>query len=216
MDHPTHLRHTFVVIDFEALTPAGRPAVPIEVAALALTPKEEELVEAWRFQSLMKPPPDVPVTDFDVRQTGITPAMLAVAAEPDDVMARLEAMLTAPPYRLVAHHAATEANLIAHQRAHCPALAAVPLLDTVRLARLAYPELHSHALDEVLRFLRIPVPADRHRAMPDVEVTAQVLRRILAENAATRRWPTMHDLDAAAGIPPKRLCVVDGDQEQLF
>lgn len=160
MDHAAHLRYTFVVIDFEALTPAGRPAVPIEVAALALISKGEEPVEVWRFQSLMKPPADVPVTDFDVRQTGITPAMLAGAAEPGDVMARLEAMLTAPPYRLVAHHAATETNLIAHQRPHCPALAAVPLLDTVRLARLAYPELTSHAV--VRRRTAQPGPLSTH------------------------------------------------------
>jgi DNA polymerase-3 subunit epsilon len=28
---------TYLVIDFEGLTPAGRPAVPVEVAFLALT-----------------------------------------------------------------------------------------------------------------------------------------------------------------------------------
>ncbi|WP_406315293.1 3'-5' exonuclease [Streptosporangium sp. NBC_01639] len=207
---------TYVVIDFEALTPAGRPAVPIEVAALALVSNGDELVESWRFQALIKPPAGVPVTAFDVRQTGITAAMLADAAGPGPVMAALDAMLTAPPYRLIAHHASTEANLIAHQREHCPTLAAISLLDTVRLARLAYPELNSHALDEVLQHLRIPRPVDRHRAMPDVEVTALVLRRILAENSRTRRWPTLRHLDAAAGVAPKRLPVVVGAQEELF
>ncbi|MFI6883807.1 PolC-type DNA polymerase III [Streptosporangium canum] len=209
-------RHTLVVIDFEGLTPAGRSPVPIEVAALALTPEAGELVERWRFQALIRPPADVPVTARDIRQSGITAAMLADAAGPEHVMAALDARLDAPPYRLIAHGASTEATLIAHQAAHCPTLAAVPLLDTVRMARLAYPGLSSHGLDALLSYLRIPIPADRHRAMPDVEATASVLLRILADNAATRRLSSLRELDAAAGRPPKRLPSGRGAQEQLF
>ncbi|WP_424534353.1 PolC-type DNA polymerase III [Sphaerisporangium viridialbum] len=213
---PDFLAHTYVVIDFEALTPAGRPAVPIEVAALALVPKNGELIEAWRYQALIAPPAQVPVTAFDIRQTGIIAAMLSHAAPPGKVMAELDAAFTAPPYRLVAHHAPTEAGLIAHQAGHCPTLAAIPLLDTVRLARLSYPELSSHSLDQVLRLLRIPVPPSRHRAMPDVEVTAEVLRRMLAENTGSGRWRTLHALDRDAGVPPKRLPTSAGSQQELF
>ncbi|WP_433259371.1 3'-5' exonuclease (plasmid) [Streptosporangium sp. CA-135522] len=207
---------TYVVIDFEGLTPAGRSAVPIEVAALALTPKDDELVETWRFQALIKPPAEVPMTDFDVRQTGITAAMLAGAAGPEQVMADLDALLSMPPYRLVAHHAPTEAGLIAHQAPHCRTLAATPLLDTVRLARLIYPELSSHRLDALLRYLRIPMPVDRHRAMPDVQATAQVLRRILCDGSASGRWRALHELDADGGRPPKRLLAGEGSQAELF
>ncbi|MEU8196252.1 3'-5' exonuclease [Microbispora amethystogenes] len=209
-------RHTFVVIDFEGLTPAGRSPVPIEVAAVALVPKDGELQETWRFESLIRPPADVPVTAFDTRQTGITAGMLARAAGPEHVMATLDALLDAPPYRLVAHGAGTEATLIAHQAAHCPALAATPLLDTVRLARTVYPELPSYGLDALMRYLRIPVPADRHRAMPDVRVTIQVLRRILAENTTAGRWASLHAMDIVAGLPPKRLPVIEGIQDELF
>jgi DNA polymerase-3 subunit epsilon len=35
MDDLAFLGATYVVIDFEALTPAGRPPVPVEVAAIA-------------------------------------------------------------------------------------------------------------------------------------------------------------------------------------
>lgn len=213
---PDFARHTYVVIDFEGLTPAGRSPVPIEVAAMALVPKDGELVEAWRFQSLIRPPEEVPVTDFDVRQTGITAAMLTDAAGPEQAMTALDAMVTAPPYRLVAHNAGTEATLIAHQVAYCPTLAAIPLLDTVRMARIIYPELSSHSLDAVLRYLRVPLPTDRHRAMPDVELTATVLRRILTDDAVVRRWTTLHELDATVGMPPKRLPTAQGAQEGLF
>ncbi|MGX4735388.1 hypothetical protein [Kitasatospora griseola] len=45
-----------VVIDFEGLTPTGRPAEPTEVAALALRPEHGRLVEVGRFEYLIRPP----------------------------------------------------------------------------------------------------------------------------------------------------------------
>jgi DNA polymerase-3 subunit epsilon len=204
---------TLVVLDFEGLTPAGRPAEPIEVAALALRPTGGRLAEAGRFEALIRPPADVPVTAMDVQQTGITAKMLATAEPAATVMARLDAHLIAPPYRIVAHHASTEAGLIAHQAAHCPHLASTPLLDTVRLARAVLPGLGSYRLDNLLGYYGIPKPADRHRAMPDVEVTAQVLARLLADGCAAGRWRTLLDLDATAGMQPKHL-TLDPEIEQ--
>lgn len=67
---PAFTGTTFVVIDFETLTPAGRPPVPIEVAAIAGRFTEEGgWAESGRFQSLMRPPDDVPFTSFDQAQT---------------------------------------------------------------------------------------------------------------------------------------------------
>ncbi len=142
---------TLIVIDFEGLTPAGRPAEPIEVAALALRPEGGRLVEVGRFESLIRPPVDVPVTEMATRLTGISAGTLAGQAPAAEVMARLDANLTSPPYRLVAHHASTEAGLIAHQAEHCPVLAATPLLDTVRLAKAVLPWFSSYRLDNLLR-----------------------------------------------------------------
>ncbi|MFE7588153.1 exonuclease domain-containing protein, partial [Kitasatospora sp. NPDC057512] len=153
MRDPRFADTTLVVIDFEGLTPAGRPAEPIEVAAL-----------------------------------------LATAPPAAQVMAGLDAHLSAPPYRLVAHHAHTEAGLIAHQAEHCPVLAATPLLDTIGLAKAVLPHLGSYRLDNLLGHYGIPRPADRHRAMPDVQVTAKILELLLAEGCAPRRWRTQLEL----------------------
>lgn len=192
----------FVVIDFEALTPAGRPHVPIEVAAITLGYQAGRLVELDRFASLIQPPADVPVTRFDTAQTGLTRATLAGARPAAAVMADLDAQLTRPPYRLVAHHAATEANLIAGQRTHCPRLAATSLLDTMAMGRLAYPELASHRLDALLWRLKISQPPDRHRALADTEVTAAAFHHMLVDGTATGCWSRLHDLDRHAGRPP--------------
>ncbi|WP_327740482.1 3'-5' exonuclease (plasmid) [Streptomyces nojiriensis] len=214
---PRFAATTLVVIDFEGLTPAGRPAEPIEVAALALRPVDGRLLETGRFEALMRPPADVPVTARDVQLKGITQQMLTSAAPAAEVMAQLDAHMTAPPYRLVAHHASTEAGIIARLADHCPGLAATPLLDTLRLAKAVVPRLGSYALDSLLGHYGIPKPAGRHRAMPDVEITAQVLARLLDDGCAAGRWSTLLDLDMAAGLQRTRPpAAPDAEQGALF
>jgi DNA polymerase III epsilon subunit-like protein len=220
MDDPAFLAAIYVVIDFESLTPAGRPPVPVEVAAVAgRFTQALAWQETGRFQSLMRPPADVPVTRFDQAQTGLTTRELAGQPPAAQVMAALDARLARPPYRLVAHSAHTEATLIAGQREHCPVLAATSLLCTVRLSRAAFPELPSHSLDTVLRYLGIPVPPGRHRAMPDTELTVQVLTRALAEGHERSLWNSLRELDATAGIGPRPAANGAGSapaQEALF
>ncbi len=53
--------------------------------------------------------------------------------------------------------------------------------------------------------------------MPDVEVTAQVLVRLLTDGCAAGRWHTLLELDAAAGLHPKRLTPMpEAEQSALF
>lgn len=198
---PGFARTTFAVIDFEALTPTGRPPEPIEVAVVAgrFSPSGE-WAERGRFSSLIRPPVDVPITVFDTGQTGIDAAMLAAAPPAGQVMADLDRRFSRPPYRLVAHSAHTEATLIAGQRDHCPALAATQLICTVKLARRAVPELGSHRLDVVARYFGLPIPPDRHRAMPDVELTVQVFQRLVAAGDEAGRWANLLDIEKVGGV----------------
>lgn len=165
--------------------------------------RDGQLAEQSRFSEFIRPPADVPVTAFDTRTTGITAGMLAGARPAGQVLAALDDALAPPPWRLVAHHAPTEAGLIARHRDHCPTLAAASMLDTVRMARRVIPYLGSYRLDSVLRHYQITRPPDRHRAMPDVEVTAQIFRRLLADGEELGLWPTLAHLDQAAGLQPK-------------
>lgn len=148
---------------------------------------------------------------------GITESALHAAAPAATVLGQLDRLLSAPPYRLVAQHASTEAGLIARQAEHCPILATTALLDTVKMARRTVRGLSSYRLDELLRYYGIPKPVQRHRAMPDVEVTAEVFRRLLEEGAAAGHWATLLDLDAAAGLRPRPRPSTDvAFQETLF
>jgi DNA polymerase-3 subunit epsilon len=193
----------FVVIDFEATTPTGHRPEPVDVAALALRLHAGQLVETSRFTGLMHPPQHAPLTRFDTEQTGITAAMLAGQPDAATVLADLDARLDHPPYLLVAHNAPTEAGILYDYRTHCPRLAGTDFLDTVRLARHAYPELSSHRLDVLIHHLGLAWPADRHRAMPDVEITAEVFRRIIEHGASSGRWRSLRQLRADGGYPAK-------------
>lgn len=194
---------TFVVIDFETTTPAGFRPEPIEVAALALRPASGRMAEVFRFDALMRPPAHAPITVFDAEQTHITSAMVVGQPPAATILGGLDACLTAPPYLLVAHHAPTEAGILYDHRSCCPRLAATALLDTVRIARTLYPELHSHRLDVLLDHVHITRPARRHRAMPDVEATAELFVQLIDAGSANGAWRTLHDLTAIAGYAAK-------------
>jgi DNA polymerase-3 subunit epsilon len=181
LEDPVFLGTTFVVIDFETTTPAGHPAQPIEVAALALRYEKGDWKAVGRSTSLIRPPAFAPVTPADTAQTGLTPEQLSQAPTPADALGALDRRLTpGNQYLLVAQHAATEANVIHNQREHCPALARVDFLDTIPIARHVVPGLPNYKLDTLLAHFSIKQPADRHRAYADVDVTAQVFFRLIS------------------------------------
>ncbi|MFE9968673.1 PolC-type DNA polymerase III [Streptomyces sp. NPDC005525] len=186
-EDPAFLATTFVVIDFETTTPAGYPAQPIEVAALAIRYEEGEWMTVGRSASLIRPPAFAPVTPADTAQTGLTPEQLRQAPTPAEALGVLDRRFTAGNrYLLVAQHAATEANVIHNQREHCPALAHVDFLDTIPFAKHIFPGLPNYKLDTLLAHFSIKQPTDRHRAYADVDVTAQVFFRLVSaadENA---------------------------------
>ncbi len=194
---------TPVVIDFEYTTPRGHTPEPIEIAVQALRVRDGKLERTARWETLMRPPQHAELTPFDINQTGITPGMLADRPYASEVLAELDRRFTAGPYLLVAHHAPAEARLLFAYREHCPNLARIDLLDTVRLAKSLYPELPKHGLDDMLRHLRIPSPHGRHRAMADVQVTTDLFIRIVtdADWADLRQLRRLAGYDAEAAQP---------------
>lgn len=203
-DDPPLAATTFVVIDFEGTTPAGSRPEPIDVAAMQLRLVGINWAEVGRFSALMRPPPHAPVTPFDTAQTGITPAMVADAPGAAHVLAELDTHLVdGSPYLLVAHNAHTEAGIIHDYGEYCPRLAHTDLLDTVRLARAVYPNLTSHTLNMLIDHLEIARLSGRHRALPDVAVTAAVFCRILAQADRDRLWSTLYEVWTVGGIKAK-------------
>ncbi|USY17983.1 3'-5' exonuclease [Nocardiopsis exhalans] len=203
-----------MVLDFEATTPAGHPPQPIEVAALALHYAAGRWREVGRSTSLIRPPAFAPVTAATTALNGLTPQQLATAPPPDQALAVLDQRFTTGArYLLVAHHAATEANLIYHQREHCPTLAHINLIDTIPLAKHLVPGLDNYRLDTLLAHFAIPRPADRHRAYADVEVTAQVFMRLID---AADRDGALEDLAGLVTIAGRTAKANRPTQQELF
>jgi DNA polymerase III epsilon subunit-like protein len=200
---------TLVVIDFEYTTPAGAAPGPIEVAVQALRARDGQLERTAAFEALMRPPADAPLTAFDTGQTGITEAMLAAQPPAGEVLATLDRRFTAGPYVLVAHHAPAEGRILSAYREHCPNLARIDLIDTVRLARNLYPELPRHGLDDLLRHLRIPTPPNRHRAMADVQLTTDLFIRMASDSS----WADLRQLRGLAGYAAE---AAQPEQASLF
>ncbi|MEW1724688.1 3'-5' exonuclease [Streptomyces sp. NPDC093109] len=210
-DDPDFRATTFVVVDFETTTPAGHPAQPIEVAALALRCQDGAWTEAGRSTSLIRPPVFAPVTPADTDQTGLTVADLDNAPDVAHVMGALDRRFTpAGRYLLVAQHAATEANVIHNAREYCPNLARVDFLDTIPLAKHLVPGLANYKLDTLLAHFAIPQPAARHRAYADVDVTAKVFLRLLGAADDTSQLTDLAALVKVAGRTAKSNIPVQG------
>ncbi|WP_435112178.1 3'-5' exonuclease [Nocardiopsis synnemataformans] len=204
----------FVVIDFEATTPAGHPAQPIEVAALALRYGEQGWTESGRSTSLIRPPAFAPVTFANTAQNGLTPQHFTAAPTPAEALGALDRRFTAHArYLLVAQHAATEANIIHHQREHCPRMARLDFLDTIPLAKHMLPGLANYKLDTLLAHCAIPLPADRHRAYADVDVTAQVFTTLID---TADRTGQLHDLAALVKVAGRTAKANRPTQAHLF
>ncbi len=134
-----------------------------------------------RFVTLVNP--GTPIPPFVVRLTGITDEMVADAPPIADVLPRFVDF--AGDGILVAHNAAFDvAHLEAALRTCGLPPMAAPALCTLRLARRLLPESRRRGLDAVAAALGIAC-FDRHRALPDAEIAAEILC-VFLERAAER------------------------------
>ena len=127
-----------------------------------------------RFQTLVRPrrPPTLRVQ----RLTGITQATLRTAPAFADVQAQLTAFLEDLP--LVAHSVELDRDRLRRQGFAVANLG----FDTYELAGLLLPGLPSYGLVAVAEALGVSME-ERHRAMPDAELTHQVFLKLFGHLA---------------------------------
>jgi DNA polymerase-3 subunit epsilon len=162
----------FVVVDLE--TAGGAPVYGegiIEIGALRL--HAGRIVD--QFQALVDPGRRVPT--FITQLTGITDDMLAGCAAIDAVLPRFVDF--AADSVLVAHNAAFDfAYLDAARLRLDGAVFAQQRLCTLRLARRLLPQLRRRSLDALAGHFGIPL-VDRHRALGDARITAELFFHLL-------------------------------------
>lgn len=169
---------TFAVLDVETtgLSPTAGDRV-CEVACLRLRSGQE----LGRFASFVDPECDLGVEA--ARVNGITPAMLVGAPRFAAVVEPLLSLLAGAV--LVAHNAPFDLGFLAAELGLAGyELPRVPVLDTLALARRLY-RLRRYNLPALAEALGIETRGS-HRAMGDVQTTAQVLRCLLED--VERGW----------------------------
>lgn len=83
---------------------------------------------------------------------------------------------------LVAHNASFDMGFLTVEKEFCWGFLDLPeCLCTMRFSQSIWPDAFRHSLDQVAGRLQLPLPANRHRALPDVLLTAEALVRMLAQ-----------------------------------
>ncbi|MBP5233517.1 MAG: DEAD/DEAH box helicase, partial [Planctomycetes bacterium] len=126
--------------------------------------------------------PSRPLTPEIIRLTGITPEMVEGAPPLNEVLDAFLDFLP-PGVPCVAHNASFERTFLGNTGR--PRLRNACYIDTVGLARIAFPELESHSQGYLCEVLGIANP-DAHRALADALALAEIWNRI---RAALRRLP---------------------------
>ena len=202
----------FLVIDFETITPKGRSPEPIELGMLRIVKKEIDKKAAIDF--LIKPPQGLCLTYFDTKQTGIKESDLIGKPSAMEVIKKIDRECEKKDYIFIAQNAKYEANILSHYIQQCPAIAKTPIIDTILLAKYVLPELPNYKLDTLTYELKIPIPKDRHRALPDCVLTAKVFLRLLEIQNKRERIEKIDELLEIAEIQtsynkPKQLTFFD-------
>ena len=170
----------WIVVDLETTGLDDRDTIT-EIGACLLV--DDTVTE--RFHSLVNP--GRPLPDIVVKITGLTDDLLAAALPLSDVFPRFASWFNAQveafsPAGLVAHNVTFDRRFLLHaEKLTGSTLRSLRLVDTLSLARryLPRPIVLNHRLGTLADFYRL-APAT-HRASSDVEATAGIFLRLLAE-----------------------------------
>ncbi|MBU0458614.1 3'-5' exonuclease [Patescibacteria group bacterium] len=146
----------------------------IEIGAIRI--EEGKILEANPFDMLVNPERPIPIEASQVNK--IRNEDVISAPTIDQVLPQF--LDFASNSLLVAHNANFDMGFLTKEKELCWGFIDLPeCLCTLRLSRSLYPTEFRHSLDVVALRLGIELPAVRHRALPDVLLTAQALLRMV-------------------------------------
>jgi len=171
-----------VVLDTETTGLDAQRDRVIDIGAVRLGP---DLAVCDRFVTLVDP--GVPIPLFITRLVGIADADVRDAPAFPAAFASLREF--AGDAVLVGHNAGFDRDHLAAgaRRAGLPPLTN-PWFDTLEAALLLYPELDRHAL--TILAAEFGIARQAHRALPDAETAADVVKRLCARAAGRPMPPT--------------------------
>lgn len=154
----------------------------VEIAGVRI--EDGIIQEATAFTSFVNPEREIPL---EVRQ---------INHISDDMVKDAPTIMTVLPQflefaqgsQLFAHNAQFDMGFLECEKEFCWGYVEIPsCLCTMRLSQNLYPTAFRHNLDSLAERLQIPLPAplDRHRALPDVILTAKALLSMLDQGKIT-------------------------------
>jgi DNA polymerase III subunit epsilon len=190
---------TFVVVDFETVTPTGRSPEPMELASMCVKPKL--IIDSKNiFNHLMHLPSGVYLSYFDTRQTGITQNDLNNAISQESVFNKFSDYLPKGNFVFIAQNANYESNIFNRFSKLNSIFGNSYFIDTIKIAKYLYPLLNDYKLDTISAKLSIPISYNRHRALPDVEMTIKVFVELIKKGIKEKKFTTIADLIRIASV----------------
>lgn len=160
----------YVVIDLETTGNAPKKGDRIiQIAAVVI--EQGQIVD--RYMSFVKPMQKIPL--FIEQLTGITNDMVEEAPTFEEIAEDLISLLSDSYF--VAHNVYFDLSFLQEELKNCGFQFSGPILDTVELARIAFPTEKSFKLSDLSDGFNI-IHEHPHRADSDAEVTALLLLRI--------------------------------------
>lgn len=172
---------TFTVFDTETtgLDPLKGHKI-VEIAAVKV--RDGVIQEADTFVSLVNPEREIPWESKQVHK--ISDEDVASAQTIDVVLP--EFLNFAAGTTLVAHNAKFDMGFLECEKELCWGFVDLPeCLCTMQLSRHVFPTEFRHNLDVLTQRLGLVIPENRHRALPDVLVTAEALLKMIEQNQIT-------------------------------
>ena len=165
----------YIVIDVETTGLSPDDDRIIEVAAVKC--ENDRIVDS--FHSLINPGRRIPSNV--TKLTGIKNADVAGAPDMDTVVPELSEFIDNLP--LVAHNANFDIKFIANAFKRAGVSKGMLYIDTLVLARNAFPEMPNHKLSTLINELGLLDHEQEHRAMSDVEATQHLYTACKAQFA---------------------------------
>ncbi|MSR67274.1 3'-5' exonuclease [Candidatus Peribacteria bacterium] len=166
----------------------------IEIAGIRI--ENGSIDETKSFVSLVNPERDIPWEAKRVNK--ISDDAVKTAPGIEEVLPKFLEFSSGSI--LVAHNATFDMGFMEIEKQLCWGYVDLPdCLCTMRLSRALFPTEFGHSLDAVARRLNLTIPAARHRALPDVLLTAHALMKMMELGEIA----SIEDLQAICGIGVK-------------
>ncbi|MBS4536011.1 PolC-type DNA polymerase III [Clostridium sp. D2Q-14] len=162
----------YIVFDIETTGFSPNNDRITEIGAVKI--KHNEIVDT--FSQLVNPEKKIPQKVIEL--TGITDEMVKDKPTIDNILPEFKEFIGEGV--LVAHNASFDMGFISKNFKDIGITLSNPVLDTLQFARELYPNLKSHKLNRIAKYLNISLE-NHHRAVDDSKATAEILLKMISE-----------------------------------